>query len=127
MKFELTKWNIDKALETLKDLKDKSIMVDDISLYGVTSIGIEQSEWYDGDPIPEEGYDGGKHDEIIVTFNFEGGKAARHYCSDTHVCHFWNETNDLICFEIKDIKEYVEREKFDLDFRLQEYEKYMSK
>ena len=124
MRNELTKFNIDKSMKILEDIAGKSIMIGKISLYSVVSIDIEENTAYDGDPIPEENYDGGKHDYINLRFKFENGEAAHSFCPDVEVCHFWHETDDLLIFEIQTIPVYVEKEKFDLDFRLEQYRKF---
>jgi len=123
MKYELTKWNMDKAVKALGDLTGKNIMIDDTHLMGVDSIEIEEEAVYDSDPDESIGYDGGKVDYIRTIFHIGNGKVAHSFCPDTHICHFWHETDDLICFSIKGIPEYVKDAKFDLDWKLQEYEK----
>jgi len=125
MKFELTKWNKGKAINVLGDLTGKSIMIDDVWISGVASINIEEDAVYDSDPIPEEGYDGGKRDEIIIIFNFQNGKVSTRFCPDMQICHFWHETDSLVCFSIKKIPDYIKDEKFDLDFRLKQYEEFV--
>ncbi len=126
MRFELTKWNKDKAAKALGDLSGKSIMISDMHLSGVESIEFEDDVFYDDDPIPEENYDGGRLEYIRIIFNIGNGRVYRHFCPDREICHFWHETDDLICFRIEKIPEYVQREKDALDFKLQEYEKFMS-
>jgi hypothetical protein len=127
MRNELTKYNIDKALKALEEIKGKDIMLNETCLYDVASIEIEESEMYDSDPDPSINYDGGKRDLIILRFSFENGKAVYSYCPDEQVCHYWDETPDLLCFRIESIPAFVESERFDLDFRLKQYEEYMSR
>lgn len=127
MKFELTKWNKDKLAKVLGDLTGKSIMTDEIHLKGVDSIKIEEQIRYDGDPDESIGYDGGKVDYIEIVFHIGDGEVSFGFCPDAEICHFWHELDDLICFKIEGIKEYVENTKYGLDHRLQEYEKYMSR
>lgn len=127
MKFELTQHSIDRAKKELRDVQGRAVMIGNVHLSGVVSANIAASEMYDGDPDPSTGYDGGRRDMVDITFNFGSGQASISFCPDTDICHFWEETDDLICFEIQDIPEYVEKTKFDLDFRLQEYEKFMNK
>ena len=127
MRFELTRYNIDKAIMALRDVIGKNIMIGDTHLIGVDSVEIDEEAVYDGDPVPEENYDGGRTDYIRIIFHIGSGKVIHNFCPDMQVCHFWHELDDLICFSIKKIPDYVKDEKFDLDFRLQEYEKYMSR
>ena len=127
MNFELRKYNIDKVKEALKNVKGKAVIINDTSLYGVVSIDIEEEVMYDCDPIPEENYDGGKTDYIKLVFNYENGSAAHSFCQDIKHCEIIFETDDLWIIQIKDLKEYIEREIFDLQFRLKDFEGHMSK
>jgi len=127
MNFELRKYNIDKVKKALEGVHGKNIMINDTWLHGVVSIDIEASESYDGDPIPEEGYDGGKRELIDITFNFENGRVSHSFCPDEQHCEIMFETDELWIIRIENLKQYIEREKSDLDFQLKEYEKYMSK
>lgn len=127
MNFDLRKYNIDKVKKALEGVQGKNIMVNDTWLHGVVSIDITESEMYDGDPIPEAGFDGGKRDLIDITFNFESGKVSHSFCPDEEHCEIIFETDDLWIIQIKGLKEYIEQKKFDLDFQLKEYEKYMSR
>lgn len=127
MKTELTKHNIAEVKVVLEGIEGKSVMLNGTTLYGVKSINIFEDEMFYGDPIPEEGYDGGKTQLILLTFNFESGKAERSFCPDSEHCEISFETENLLAFRIQDLKEYIENEKFDLDFRLKEYEAYMSR
>lgn len=127
MNFNLRKYNIDKVKKALEGVRGKSVMINNTSLYGVVSIDITESEMYDGDPIPEEGYDGGKTDYINLAFNFENGSAAHSFRPDEEHCEIIFETEELWIIQIEDLKVYIERKKFDLDFQLKEYEEYMSK
>ncbi len=127
MEFELGKYNIDKVKKALEGVRGKNIMIEDTWLHGVTSIDIEGQTTYDGDPIPEEGYDGGKRDLIGITFNFENGKASHNFCPDEEVCRVLFEQEDLWIFQIESIAAFVEREKGLLDDRLTEYKAYMQR
>ena len=127
MDFDLRKYNIDRVKKALEGVKGNSVMINDTCLHGVISIDITESEMYDGDPVPEEGYDGGKTELIVLTFNFENGKAVHDFCPDVKHCEISFETDDLWIFQIEDLKQYIERKKFDLDFQLKEYEEYKSK
>lgn len=127
MKNELTKWSFDKALKNLGDLTGKSIMIGDTHLIGVTSIEFEEEVICDSDPDESIGYDGGKQDYIRIIFHIGDGKVSHSYCPNIEICHYWHELDDLICFSIESIPEFVKRQKFDLDFKLSEYEEYMKK
>lgn len=127
MNFDLRKYNIDKVKKALEGVQGRNIMINDTWLNGVVSIDITESESYDSDPIPEEGYDGGKKDWITLTFNFENGRVSHGFCPDVQHCEIMFETDDLWIIRIEDLKKYIERERFDLDFQLKQYEEYMSK
>lgn len=127
MRFDLRKYNIDEVKKALEGVRGKSVMVNDTNLLGVTSIDIEETEIYDGDPIPEEGYDGCKQDFIDIIFNFENGSAVHSFCPDEEHCQIIFETDDLWIIQIEDIKKYIERKRHSLDFQLKEYEEYMSR
>jgi len=127
MNFDLRKYNIDEVKKALEGVQGKNIVINDTWLDGVVSIGIEEEEMYDGDPIPEENYDGGRTDYIKLVFNFENGLVTHSFCPDTQHCEIIFETDDLWIIRIEDIKQYVERTKFDLDFQLKAYEEYKSK
>lgn len=125
MNFELHKHNIDKVQKVLEGVQGKNIMINDIWLKGVVSIEITESEVYDGDP--EEDFDGGKTDYIDLTFNFENGKASHNFCPDNEHCEITFETDELWIIKIEDLKKYIERQKSDLDWKLKEYQEYMSR
>jgi len=127
MNFDLRKYNIDKVKKALEGVRGKSVMINNTSLYGVVSIDIEESEMYNDEPIPEEDYDGGRTELIVLTFNFENGKAARSFCPDTQHCGISFETDELWIIDICDMDKYIERKRFDLDFQLKEYQEYMSR
>ncbi len=117
MNFELRKYNIEQVKKVLKDVKGKSVFVNDTQLNGVVSIEIEESTIYDGDPCSEE--DGSKSEYIDLIFNFGNGCSATHsFCPDIQHCEIIFETDDLWIVRIEDLKEYIERAKDDLDFRL---------
>jgi len=126
MENELTMNNIDKVTEALKGVKGKTIMIGDTFLEGVVSIEIKAGKEYLNDSCTDEGADGEEIDVIHICFNFEGGGyATKSFEPDMKVCRFSFETDTLWAVLINDIKTYVEREKFDLDFRLEQYEKFM--
>lgn len=127
MNFELKKHSIDKVKKALEGVQGKNITINDTWLHGVVSIGIEEEVMYDGDPIPEQDYDGGKTEYIELVFNLENGKVTRSFCPDNEHCEITFETDDLWIIRIEDLKQYIERKKFDLDWQLKEYEQYMSK
>jgi hypothetical protein len=128
IKFKLAKFNLDRAKENLGDLRDKPVMLNNVNLFSVSSNGFEAFKICDDDLEPITGHDDGKRDEIKVVFSFEGGgKAAMSYCPDTDICNFGREMDNLICFQVKNIKTHIERMKSDLDFRLHQYEEHMSK
>lgn len=121
MRFELTKYNIDKALKALSDIGDRDIMVNDMSLSGVKNIVINEGKKY-LDDLDNEGTD-----IINLIFEFENGQAYQSFHPDTQHCEISFETETLWIILIEDLKKYLESEKFDLEFRLKEYQEAMSK
>ena len=127
MRFELTKYNTETAEKHLREVEGKTVMVDGMSLDGVTAIKIEESEMYDGDPDPDNGYDGGKHELIDLIFIMGESKACCSFEPEIQHCEITFEQDDLWVITIEDLKAYVERQRFDLDFKLKEYEEHMSR
>ena len=121
MRFELTKHNIDQVLKALSDIGGRDIVVNNVSLSGVKSITINATKEY-LDAFDEEG-----SDAINMIFEFENGRAYQSFCPDVEHCEIMFETDDLWIVLIKDLKDYLEREKFDIEFRLQEYQEAMLK
>lgn len=121
MRFELAKYNIDKVLKAVSDIGGRDIMVNDISLSGVKTIAINESKEY-LDDLDEQGTD-----IINLIFEFEEGQAYQSFRPDVEHCEIIFETDDLWIILIEDLKKYLEREKCDIDFKLQEYQEVMSK
>lgn len=127
MRFELRKYNIEAVKKALEGVQGKNIMINNTLLSGVVSIEIAESTMYDSDPIPEEGYDGGKKDFIDIIFNFENGNATHSFCPDEERCQVRFETEDLWIFITEDAKQFIERERHVLDLQFKEHEEYMLK
>ena len=121
MRFELTKFNIDKASNAVSDIGGRDIMVNDLSLSGVKNIVITEGKEF-LDDLDNEGTD-----IVNIIFEFENGQAYQSFRPDTQHCEISFETETLWIFIIEDLKKYLEREKFDLEFRLKEYHEAMSK
>lgn len=121
MRFELTKFNIDKALKAVSDIGGRDIMVNDISLSGVKTIIINEAKEY-LDDLDEQGTD-----IINLIFEFEEGQAYQSFRPDVEHCEIIFETEDLWIILIEDLKKYLGREKADIEFKMQEYEEAMSK
>ncbi len=115
MRFELTKHNIDKVQKTVSDVGGRDIMVNDISLLGVKNIVINEGKEF-LDDLDNEGTD-----VINLTFEFENGQANQSFYPAIQHCEISFETETLWIILIEDLKRYLEREKFDIDFRLKEY------
>ena len=121
MRFELKKHNIDQVLKALSDIGGRDIVVNNVSLSGVKSIAINATKEY-LDAFDEEGTDA-----INLIFEFENGRAYQSFCPDVEHCEIIFETDDLWIILIKDLKDYLEREKSDIDFKLKEYQEAMLK
>ncbi len=120
MRFELVKYNIDKVLKVISDIGGRDIMVNDMSLSGVKTIAINEDKEYLDD------LDTGT-DIINLIFEFENGRAYHSFRPDIEHCEIIFETDDLWIILIEDLKKYLEREKCDIEFKLEEYEEVMSK
>lgn len=121
MRFELRKYNIDKVSKALSDIGGRDIMVNHMSLSGVKNIVINEDKEY-LDDLDTTGID-----IINMIFEFENGKAYQSFRPDFEHCEISFETDDLWIILIENLKEYLEREKFDIEFELKEYQKAMSK
>lgn len=121
MRFELAKYNIDKVLKAVSDVGGKDIMINDLSLSGVKAITINEGKEF-LDDLDNEGTD-----IVNLVFEFENGQAYQSFYPDTQHCEVTFETDDLWIIRIEDLKQYLERVKFDIDFRLKEYQETMSK
>lgn len=123
MNFELRKYNIEQVKKALSDVKGKTIMLNDTWLYEVISIDIEEAIMHNEDPVPDENYDGGKVESIVLIFNFENGKVCHGFCLDIQHCEIMIETEDLWVFRIQPLQKYLESKIFDLQFQLNEIKK----
>lgn len=121
MKFELAKYNIDQVLKALSDIGGRDIMVNDMSLSGVKAITINEGKEF-LDDLDNEGTD-----IVNLIFEFENGQAYQSFHPDVEHCEIMFETDDLWIILIEDLKDYLEREKSDIDFKLEEYRLAMSK
>ena len=121
MRFELTKHNIDQVLKALSDIGGRDIVVNNVSLSGVKSIAINATKEY-LDAFDEEG-----SDAINMIFEFENGRAYQSFCPDVEHCEIMFETDDLWIILIEDLKKHLERERSDIEFKLEEYRLAMSK
>jgi hypothetical protein len=121
MRFELTKYNIDKVSKALSDIGGRDIMVNDMSLSGVKAIVINEGKEYLDD------LDTNGTDIINLIFEFENGRAYQSFRPDLDHCDITFETDDLWIIRIEDLKKHLEREKADIEFKMQEYEEVMSK
>jgi hypothetical protein len=121
MKFELAKYNIDQVLKALSDIGGRDIMVNDMSLSGVKAITINEGKEF-LDDLDNEGTD-----IVNLIFEFENGRAYQSFCPDVEHCEIMFETDDLWIILIEDLKKHLERERSDIEFKLEEYRLAMSK
>lgn len=120
----IKQYNAYKVINELGSLEGKNIMVNDTWLTKVKDIVIEFIP-VDID-IPEEARSGGEENSINIIFNFVEGRVAVSFCPEREICEVWHEADDLICFHIQDIEEFVKNEKHRLDFMLRGYKEYMN-
>ena len=127
MNFTLHKHNIPQVKKVLQDVKGKAVCVNDVSLSGVVSIDITESELYDYEPIPEENENGGRRERIDLTFSFQGGSAKYSFEPKQDHCEISFETEDLWIINIQPLEKYLEREisnmQFELDWMKKEEQK----
>ena len=122
MNFELRKYNVTRVLKVLQEqfTDTVAISINDTLLYGVKSIDIIESVMYDGDPIPEENYDGGKTDYINLIFYFENGSAVHGFRPEFQVCEINFESDDLWIIRFENMEKYLKDKSFDINFQLKE-------
>lgn len=124
MKIELTKGNIEGTSKVLNEkLAEAFINLEGTFITGVIGAVIEFCEI----DIPEGQRENGEEDYIKIELLFNGGEMVRDFVPAREVCEIFFDTDGGITFTIENIDKYIEREKSLLDFRLQEYEKYMDK
>ena len=127
MRFELSKHNIDKVKKVLEGVCGKTVMINDTNLLGVVSIDITEGEVCDSALISGIEQDGSKRDLIEIIFTFENGRAVHSFYPDEEHCEIIFEADDIWIIEIKDLLQYIEQKKLDLDFQLGEYNKYIDR